>query len=122
MTSMPDMRPLREDLQATLDARRDLGPEYEAALIDSFVERLDATIAARVRAEIAAEGAASRKPGKGQRNGAATMIPVAIGSLVLGVPLTSIASSNSGLVGLIVTWLAIAVINVAAALAVARRD
>jgi hypothetical protein len=116
---MPDMRPTKDDLQATLDARRDLGPDYEAALVDSFVERLDATIAARVQAELDTHGPAPRKPK--QHNPGGAMIPIALGSMGLGIPLTAIASSNAGLVGLTITWLAIVAINVAAAVAIMRR-
>ncbi|TDB95715.1 hypothetical protein E1267_41580 [Nonomuraea longispora] len=114
---MPDQRPLREDFQATLDARRDLGPDYEEALVDSFTERLDATIAARVRAELDRDTAPPHK----KSTPGAPMIPVALGSMAMGIPLTAIASANAGLVGLIITWLAIVVINVAAAAAVMRR-
>lgn len=116
---MPDMRPIRDDLQATLDARRDLGPEYEAALVDSFVERLDATIAARVQAELHGHGHAPGKPK--QPSSGAAMIPIALGSMGIGIPLTAIAAGNAGLVGLTITWLAIVVINVAAAVAIMRR-
>ncbi|MEV0594974.1 hypothetical protein [Nonomuraea cavernae] len=115
---MPDHRPIREDLQATLDARRDLGPDYEAALVDSFAERLDATIAARVSAELQRHGPAPH-PSKG--NPGAAMIPIALGSMGLGIPLTAIASANAGLLGLAITWFAIAVINMAAAGAIMRR-
>ncbi|TDE43318.1 hypothetical protein E1295_26470 [Nonomuraea mesophila] len=114
---MPDQRPLREDLQATLDARRDLGPDYEEALVDSFAQRLDDTIAARVRAELDRNGAPPRK--KSTPGG--SMIPVALGSMAMGIPLTAIASANAGLVGLLITWLAIVAINVAAAAAIMRR-
>ncbi|MGN9844105.1 hypothetical protein ACTMTI_38865 [Nonomuraea sp. H19] len=114
---MSDKRPIREDLQATLDARRDLGPDYEAALVESFVERLDATIAARVRAELDMYGPGPRKV----KNPGAAMIPIALGSMGIGIPLTAIAVGGAGPVGLVVAWLAIAVINVAAAAAIMRR-
>ncbi|MEV0198243.1 hypothetical protein [Nonomuraea sp. NPDC050691] len=114
---MPDMRPVREDLQATLDARRDLGPDYEAALVESFADRLDATIAARVQAELHRQGPV---PGRPRRTGPPLM-PLALGSMGLGIPLTAIAAINTGLLGLSVTWIAIAVINVAAAMAYVRR-
>ncbi|WP_103964403.1 hypothetical protein [Nonomuraea solani] len=114
---MSHNRPIRDDLQATLDARRDLGPEYEAALVDSFVERLDATIAARVQAELGRPGT---PPIKKQAPGR-PMVPIVLGSLGIGVPLTGIAASSAGLVGLMVVWLSIVVVNVAAAVAVMRR-
>jgi hypothetical protein len=115
---MPDNRPLRDELQATLDARRDLGPEYEAALVDSFADRLDAVIAARVQAELHRQGVIA--PGK-RRHPSAPMIPIVLGSLGIGVPLTAIGGASSGPVGLVVAWLAIVVINVAAAVAIMRR-
>ncbi|WP_207756507.1 hypothetical protein [Nonomuraea cypriaca] len=114
---MPDNRSVRDELQATLDARRELGPDYEAALVDSFVERLDATIAARVRAELDQHDPAPHKrPAQGS-----PMIPIALGSMGIGIPLTAIAAGNAGLVGLTITWLAIVIINVAAAGATMRR-
>lgn len=116
MCSMPDKR-LRDDLQATLDARRDLGPEYETALIDSFVERLDATIAARVRSELHHQDPVRAKG----RHPSAPMVPIVLGSLGIGVPLTAIAASAGG-PGLLVAWLSIVVINVAAAVAIMRRS
>ncbi|MFD1537163.1 hypothetical protein [Nonomuraea guangzhouensis] len=120
---MPEMRPIREDLQATLDARRDLGPDYEAALVESFVERLDATIAARVRAELHTHGAGPGPgpgPGRSKSPGAA-MIPIALGSMGIGIPLTGIAVHEAGGLGLVITWFAIVLINVAAAAAIMRR-
>lgn len=117
---MPEMRPIREDLQATLEARRSLGPEYEAALVESFVERLDATIAARVRAELDAHGAHNAGSGKSKSRGSA-MTPIALGSMGIGIPLTSIAASYGGGLGLVIVWLAIVLINLAAAAAIMRR-
>ncbi len=113
---MRDTRPLREDLQATLAARRDLGPEYEPALVDSLVERLDATIAARVDAELRLRGVHPAK----RRGGGSGMVPIALGSMAIGIPLTAIANT-SGPIALIVTWIAIVAINVAAAKVILRR-
>lgn len=40
---MDDARGLeREELEATLEVRRELGPSYEPALVDSFVDRIAA--------------------------------------------------------------------------------
>lgn len=116
-------RPLREDLQATLDARRDLGPDYEKALVESFADRLDATIAGRVRAELAAQGAdpAAYGPRPRAKSPGSAMTPIVLGSLGIGVPLTAIAAGQAGLLGLAIAWIAIVVINVAAASAIMRR-
>ncbi|MCA1224427.1 hypothetical protein LCE31_40190, partial [Streptomyces sp. 8L] len=48
---------LKKELNATLQARRELGEEYDSALVDSFLEkvenRLDGTMDKRVRRELA---------------------------------------------------------------------
>ncbi|MFF5207747.1 hypothetical protein [Streptosporangium sp. NPDC000396] len=102
-------------MRATIEARRDLGPEYESALVESFVERLDATIAARVRAEVHAAGGGPypQRPPKKSSNGS---IPIALGSMGIGVPLTAIAAGAAGTAGLLMAWGGIVAINVAHAI------
>ncbi|WP_449063107.1 hypothetical protein [Planomonospora algeriensis] len=115
---MQENHDIRQDMRATLDARRDLGPEYEAALVESFVERLDATIAARVRAEVHATGPAPYGPApKKQRRGGDSSVTVALGSLGIGIPLTAIASTEAGSAGLLLAWGGIIAVNLAHALA-----
>ncbi|OEV10438.1 hypothetical protein AN220_31210, partial [Streptomyces nanshensis] len=50
---------LRKELDATLQTRRELGPEYENELLDSFLEkveqRLDTVVDKRVRRRMAEE-------------------------------------------------------------------
>lgn len=113
------MHPIREDLRATLDARRDLGPEYESALVESFVERLDASIAARVRAEVDAYGPRPKAKSKPGTPGAA-MIPITLGSMGLAIPLSAIAGGYAEGAGIALVWIAIVVINIAAAIGIAR--
>ena len=43
----------RDDLAAAIGARRELGKEYEDAVVDSFVARLDQRIAERVDEQLA---------------------------------------------------------------------
>ncbi|MFD4380897.1 hypothetical protein [Streptomyces bacillaris] len=59
---------LKKELAATLQARGELGPEYESALVDSFLEkveqRLDSTMDRRVRRHLAEQQVtAARGPG-----------------------------------------------------------
>ncbi|WP_329079691.1 MULTISPECIES: hypothetical protein [unclassified Streptosporangium] len=109
---MQDYQDIRQDMRATVEARRDLGPEYETALIESFVSRLDATIAHRVRAEMHAAGAPKVKPRKNTNSS----IPIALGSMGIGIPLTAIAAQTSGTAGLLLAWGGIVAINFAHAL------
>lgn len=101
-----------------METRKDLGPDYEAALVESFVAKLDATIAERVRAEVD-----SRRPSKkkGDKN-SAPIVPLALGSMALAIPLSAIAGGQAGFIGLAMVWIGIVIINVAAAVALIRRD
>jgi hypothetical protein len=110
-----DYQDIRQDMQATIEARRDLGPDYEAALVESFVERLDESIARRVRAEMHAAGAQPYPPPPPRKGGNGS-IPIALGSMGLGIPLTAIASESSGTLGLLLVWGGIVAINFAHAI------
>ncbi|MEU9745573.1 hypothetical protein [Streptomyces niveus] len=110
---------LKKELDATLQARRELGPEYESALIESFMEkldqRLDSTTDRRVRRQLAerqmvvARGA--RPPSTGDSFG--ERYGFAIISLVLAIPLSAIAVVQADFKGLCVAWLGIVGVNVA---------
>jgi hypothetical protein len=95
----------REDLAASLAARRELGPDYDAAFVDAVAERIER--ASATRRPIVAENE------KGER---AVAVTVACVSLAVSIPVSAIAAIQTGLAGLTVVWLAIAVINVAFAL------
>ncbi|AUY51464.1 hypothetical protein [Streptomyces sp. CB01881] len=122
---------LRRDLDATLQARKELGKEYEPELVDSFLtrleSRLDARLDARVERRVAERlddyGPAEHLRRRSGRSG--TRLPMA--SLVLGIPLTAIATNGgsngfTGLLGLVVCWTGIVGVNVAAALGNRRED
>jgi len=97
----------RRDLQAAVEARRELGPEYEPQLIESFLERLDRDIDQRLDARVSGH---RPHPGPGRTN---TSIPIALGSLGLGIPLSGIAGGTGGLGGLLAAWAGIVAVNVA---------
>lgn len=109
---------LKKELDATLQARSELGAEYESALVESFLEkveqRLDGTLDRRVRRHLAeqqivvARGASPPRPPAGhfgERYG------FAIISLVLAIPLSAIGVANAGIQGLVVAWLGIVGVN-----------
>ncbi|WP_030393441.1 hypothetical protein [Kitasatospora purpeofusca] len=118
---------LRRDLDATLQARKELGPEYESELVDSFLARIDARLDARVERRVAerlgpADGYGPTegygRPGYGPRRfgrRSATRLPIV--SLVLGIPLSAIAAESGGFLGLLVCWGGIVGVNVSSALA-----
>ncbi|MDX6363750.1 MAG: hypothetical protein QOC85_2760 [Streptomyces sp.] len=123
MTGMeaPDAE-LKKELDATLHARRELGEDYEPALVESFLEkveqRLDGAVDRRVRRQLAeqqmvvARGARSPQSADswGERFG------FGIVSLVLAVPLSAIGGGVAGLPGLLVAWVGIVGVNAVQAL------
>jgi hypothetical protein len=108
----------KKELNATLQARRELGEEYESALVESFLEkvdqRIDGAIDRRVRRQLAEE---RMVVARGARSPRATdswgeRFGFGIVSLVLAIPLSGIGTV-AGLPGLLATWLGIVGVNVA---------
>ncbi|MGW7431919.1 hypothetical protein ACWGIN_20510 [Streptomyces sp. NPDC054861] len=109
---------LKNELDATLHARRELGAEYEAALIESFLgkveESLDATIDRQVRRRLAEQRTESVRGGRAPAAGVegfGERFGFGIISLIVAVPLSAIAAHQAQLEGLIVTWLGIVGVN-----------
>jgi hypothetical protein len=109
-----------DEFRAAAEVRRELGPEYDKAVVESFLERLGPEIDARVDARVAQE----RQAAPDQAH--APSMKLAITSMALGIPLTAIVTSSganpAGLAGVLIVWLAIAVINVAYAISCRRSD
>jgi len=104
-----------DEIRAAAQIHRELGPDYEHAVIESFLDRIGKEIDARVDARLAEERA-TRAPQGGSPSGQA----LALGSIALGIPVSAIVVSAGshpvGFMGLLVVWLAIAAINVAYAI------
>lgn len=79
---------LASDLRASVEARRELGPDMEDQLIESFLGRLDERIGARIDARVARQIPMQRA---GARGGVLHNLPepalVVVGSLALAIPL-----------------------------------
>jgi hypothetical protein len=95
----------RDEIRAAAETHTELGHDYQAAVIDSFLDKVGREIDARVDARVAQR---PRKPARGP-----APFALAIVSLSLGIPLTAIAASMSGLAGLLVVWIGITAINIA---------
>jgi hypothetical protein len=112
-----DTGPTRDDLTAAVGARRELGPEYEDAVLDSFLAKLDRQMQARVDAT-AAERSRDTTPAQGERDPGLTL---GIVSVIAGIPVTAITTGTEELAALIVAWGGIAAVNVAHAWGRRRR-
>jgi cytochrome P450 len=95
----------REDLQAAVEARRELGPEREPEVIAAFLDRVESRLDRRL-----AERTPARRDDRSheQRRFALALISVAC-----GIPLTAIALGTSGLAALVVVWAGVVLVNLA---------
>ncbi len=103
----------RGEVEAVLETRRELGATYDAALVDSFAERIEAAVAARVAGEIAAR----ERGDEVQQSGGQRQLALGIVSAGVGVPVTAISlaveGGLTGLVAMIVGWGGLVGINIA---------
>lgn len=84
----------RDEARAALEARRELGPDYEDQLVERFAERLET----RLR---------ERAPAKTNEQSTATVIV----SLLTAIPLIAIAGGTVGLAGVIAVCTALVLVN-----------
>jgi hypothetical protein len=92
----------RDELEAAIEARKELGAEMEPALIDGFVERIERRLAER--------GTESERALKARREHQKEMV---LGAMGISVPLLLFAAIFTGLAGVIAVCAAIAVIAIA---------
>jgi hypothetical protein len=100
---MSEQQEFRHELEATLAARQEVGEELEPQLVDRFADRMEAEIDRRAR-----ELERHRRPRSGHN---APMIPLALGSLGLAIPLMGIAGGTAGFPGVLVVCIAIVLVN-----------
>jgi hypothetical protein len=94
----------RDELRATIEARKELGEEAEPALIEAFVDRMEKELSKRQRES---EQSLRRK-----REHQKEMV---LGGMALSIPLFALAAIFTGLAGVIVVCAALAVIALATA-------
>ena len=108
-----------EEIRAAAEIHRELGPEYQGAVIESFLDRVGHEIDARVAAGLRTPGSlAEPRSARPPKHGQPAVI--ALGSMVLGIPLSAVSAAAgarpAGFWGLLVVWIAIAAINIAYAI------
>jgi hypothetical protein len=94
----------RDELRAMIEARKELGEEAEPALIEAFVDRMEKELSKRQRE--------SEQSPRRKREHQKEMV---LGSMALSIPLLIVAAIFTGLAGVIVVCLALAVIALATA-------
>ncbi|MEU5537882.1 hypothetical protein [Streptomyces sp. NPDC020362] len=107
----------KKEVDATLQARRELGEEYESALVDSFLEkvdqRIDGAVERRVRRQMAETQMVIARDSRSPKatDSWAERFGFGIVSLVLAIPLSAIGAYYAHLAGLLVTWAGIVGVN-----------
>jgi hypothetical protein len=91
----------KEELDAAIAARRELGDEMEPAVIDAFVARIERRLADR-----ADEGERALKRKRDHQK------EMVLGSMAISVPLLAIAAVFTGLPGVVAVCVALAVIAI----------
>jgi hypothetical protein len=91
----------RDELEAAIEARKELGAELEPAMIDSFVERIERRLVERDEQR---EQALKRK-----RSHQKEMV---LGAMGLSIPLMAIAAIFAGLAGVIAVCTALVVVAI----------
>ncbi|MEV5961409.1 hypothetical protein AB0L70_06565 [Kribbella sp. NPDC051952] len=102
---------VRKDLRAAVAARQELGPEYEAEIIDSFLAKLDERDAYR-HPGVLPEPVRPAHPSREQDPGG---LALAIISVVAAIPITAISADMIGPFGVVISWAGLVMINIARA-------
>jgi Flp pilus assembly protein TadB len=92
----------KDELQAVIEARRELGSEMEPAVIDAFVERVERRLDERVEER--------EKSLKRKREHQKEMV---LGAMGISIPLLAIAAIFTGFAGVLAVCVAVAVIAIA---------
>ena len=105
VTPPPNTDDVKRDIQATLEARRELGPAYDEQFLDALVEKITRQVAQARQPQPPAHNSFTAK----QRS------ELALGSLVFAIPLIAIAGGEAQLWGIAFVCAAIAAVNFIAA-------
>ena len=105
----------RDEIRAAAETHRELGPDYQEAVIESFLDKVGKEIDARVDARLGRGARGWAGPAAAPKH--PQSMALAIVSMVLGIPLTAIVltagSRPAGIAGLLIVWIAIVAINFA---------
>jgi hypothetical protein len=117
MSTGEDPPVARQEVEALLEARRELGPTYDAALVDSFAERVERAVTDRVDATLAERSRDRKRDNEHEGH----RFALAIVSLGTGIPITAVAGTFADLPGVVAAWVGIVGVNVSYALRDRRR-
>jgi hypothetical protein len=109
MSTQPSAEHLKREIQATLEARRELGPSYDEQFLDALVEKLTRQVAQARQSQSRPATPAHNAFNAKQRS------ELAVVSLVFAIPMIAIAGAEVGLLGIAFVCAAIVAVNIIAA-------
>jgi hypothetical protein len=95
----------RDELEAAIEARRELGVEHEPELVAGFLDRIDRELDRRIDERLAKRAPPARARGR------EPLLPVTFVSLGVSIPLLAIAGGIAGLPGIIAVCVALVLVN-----------
>jgi hypothetical protein len=95
----------RSELEATLAARKELGPGHDDALVAGFLDRIEHEIDRRVDERLARQGPRRRRP--------SAIHPA---NLALCIPIVAVAGGIGGVAGLFIAFTALVIVFLVAEL------
>ena len=99
----------RQEVEAFLETRRELGPAYEKEVVDAFADRIERVVAARTGGE-AAELRRSRDDERGDRQRQLALGIVSIGA---SIPITIPLAVTDHTFSVLIAWAGIVGVNAA---------
>lgn len=114
----------RRDIEALLATRRELGAEYDDALVAAFAERVERSIQRRDDGAVSERDARQQAQDRGAEGGRIRQFVLGLVSLGAGIPITivpTVSNAENGIVAVALAWLGIAGVNAAHAAAVNGR-
>ena len=99
----------RSEIEAVLETRRELGASYDAALVDSFADRIERAVQRRAAMVVSGSDLSRRHADRAGKR----QLALGIVSLVGGVPISITLGVTDNLAALLVSWAGIVGVNVA---------
>ena len=107
----------RQEVEAFLETRHELGPTYEREIVDAFADRIQRAVEARVQHG----GADLRREREEERGDRQRQLALGIVSLGVSIPITIPLAVTDHLPAVVVSWLGIVAVNFAHASVVNAR-
>ncbi len=106
----------RHDIEALLATRQELGPTYDAALVESFADRIERALDEKVGSTVDDR----RHREQLERRQQTFQFVLGAASMVAAIPISIVLGVTGNFLALLVAWLGIVAVNIAHASSMRR--